>query len=154
MVNRKLFSGESDLQLGQGQWAGYIADELTTEPLVKIALTPTYTSATRELKVNAKLFVQDEISATDVRLTVLITEDDIEDVQLTPTGIQTNYHHLHVLRGAITNYDGAPLNGPLSADQELIRNYTFSLPDAWVAENCHIVAFVHYGGGNKKYFSP
>lgn len=150
VVNRKLFAGEQDLQLGQGQWPGFIFDEVAIEPLVKIAINPDYNSATRKLEVNIKLFVQENISDTDVRLTVLITEDDIVDVQLTPDGIKTDYHHKHVLRGTITNYDGAPLNGPLNADQELTRNYSFTLPDAWVADNCHLVAFVHYGGSSKE----
>ncbi len=150
VVNRKLFSGEQDLQLGQSQWAGFISEELAVAPSVKIAITPEFNDVTRVLKADIDLFIEENITESDVRLSVLITENGIVDYQLTPEGLKADYVHLHVLRGMMTNYDGNPLTEPLVDGAEISRSYTLTLPDGWVADNCHVVAFVHLGGGSKE----
>lgn len=150
VVNRKLFDGEQDLQLGQSQWPYFIGQELATPPSVKIDITPEFNAVTRVLKADIDLFIEENIAESDVRLSVMITENGIVDYQLTPDALISNYVHLHVLRDMMTNYDGNPLTEPLVDGAEISKSYTLTLPDGWVADNCHIVAFVHFGGGSKE----
>lgn len=149
VVNRKKFEGEFDLQLGQSQWAGYIAQELLEEPQIKIDIQPNYNSSTGQLKVAVTLFIQENILDEDVRLSVMITEDDIEDTQVTPDGLKADYKHKHVLRGMMTNYDGMPLTGSLTQGAEIEENFEMAFPEAWIVENCHIIAVVSKNGEEK-----
>lgn len=152
VVDRKLFTGEQDLQLGQSQWAGFIAEEQTLPPSVKIGIEPDFNTNTRELKVKATLYVQEDIPYPDVHISVMITESNIADEQLTPAGKNPNYVHRHVLRGMMTSYDGDPVTEFLAASVVITRDFTMMLPDSWVADNCHVVVFLHKGGTNKEVY--
>lgn len=150
VVNRTQFDGEESLQLAQSQWAGYIAQELLTPPSVKIEILPDYNSDDRSLDVSTKLYVQETLTNPDIRLTVYITENNIEDAQLTPDGLQVDYNHKHVFRDVLTAVSGDVLGEAFTANTTIERDFTFTLPDHWVAEECHVVAFVHLGGGSKE----
>ena len=151
-VDRKLFDGEFDLQLGRQQWAGFIAQELLEAPKVKIDILRTYDEVSRMLDVTVKLYVQETITESDVRLSVALTESDIVDLQLTPDSSTPNpdYKHKHVLRDMMTNYDGNPIDEALVADAVIDKEFSMALPEDWTPENCHIVAFVHLGGSSKE----
>ncbi|MCP3933165.1 MAG: Omp28 family outer membrane lipoprotein [Bacteroidetes bacterium] len=149
VVNRKLFEGEFDLQLGQSQWADFVAQELAIPPRVKIAIEKQYDTASRELTVEVTLFFEEDLSDEDVRLSLMLVENDIEDYQVTPDGIQADYKHKHVLRTMLTNYDGNPLTEDLTVDAQVCKKYIATLIDSWVPENCHVIAFVNLGGETK-----
>lgn len=146
VVNRKRFAGEENRQVGQSTWAGYIADELVGEPEVKIDIQPTYNATTRQLDIATDLYIESSLPYSDVRLTVYITENNIVDSQLTPAGRRDDYVHKHVLRTAVTAFDGASLTESLTAGSVVARSFSLTLPDNWNADECHIVAFVHRGG--------
>ena len=150
VVNRKLFPSEFDLQLGQSLWPGYIINEIAVDPLVKIGIDKEFNSSSRELKVNTTLYVQENITADDVRLTIMITENNIEDIQLTPAGKKADYKHKHVLRGTITPFDGMPITEDLIANAQIENAFTYSLPEGWVASNCKVIAFVSLTGDSKE----
>ncbi|MBI5916345.1 MAG: Omp28-related outer membrane protein [Bacteroidetes bacterium] len=151
VVNRRKFDGQFDLQLGQGDWAGYIAEEKTLLPKVRIDIAPDFDNGTRELTAKVTLFVDETIGDPDVRLSIMITESGIQDAQLTPASStpDPNYIHKHVLRGMMTNYDGAPISEALNAGAEIEQTYTLTLPDEWKEENCKIVAFISLAGASK-----
>lgn len=151
VVNRKKFDGQFDLQLGQGEWAGYIAAERAVPPKVRIDISPEYDPATREVKIDVTLFVDEAISDPDVKLSVMFTETGIKDLQLTPEAAdpKPDYTHKHALRGMATSYDGNPITEPLTLGAEIKQSFAYTLPAEWVAENCHIVAFVSLGGSAK-----
>ncbi len=151
VVNRKKYEGQFDLQLGQGEWAGYITEEKEASPKVRIDVEPIFNGASRELKVQVSLFIDEEIAESDVRLSVMITESGLKDLQLTPASSQPNpeYGHKHVLRGMMTNYDGFQLNEPLVPSAKIEKSFTKTLPDTWREENCKIIAFVSLGGEKK-----
>ncbi|MFM9946919.1 MAG: Omp28 family outer membrane lipoprotein [Saprospiraceae bacterium] len=149
VVNRKLFSGETDLQLGQSQWPGFVAEEVAIAPEVQVGITKTYNPNTRALEAKINLDVLENIDENDVRLSVMITEDGITDTQLTPAGKTNNYVHRHVLRGMMSPYDGEPVAGPLEAGDELTRTFNFTLPQGWDDNHCYIVAFLHHSGAGK-----
>jgi hypothetical protein len=146
VVNRKRFDGEENRQIGQSSWPGYIAQELVGDPAVKIDIIPTYNEVTRELALDVDLYVEEDVTADDLRLTVFITESNIKDPQLTPAGTDYEYTHKHALRGAVTAFDGSTLSETFTAGAVVSRSYTTTLPSLWNANECHIVAFVHQGG--------
>ncbi len=150
VIDRKLFEGEATLQVGKGSWAGYIEQEKAQPPKVKVGLETAWQAAGRKLEVDATVRAVENVSADDIRLTVLITEDGIVDVQETPQGKDPNYVHRHVFRTTLTPALGESLGPALTAGQTLNRSYSFAMPDLWVAENCHVVAFVHLDGASKE----
>jgi hypothetical protein len=152
VVNRKQFDGEFDLQLGRQQWAGFIALELLEAPKVKIDVQNAYSNEDRKLEVTATLYVQETILEEDVRISVAITENDIEDLQLTPESgtPDASYKHKHVLRGMLTNYDGDAISEALTAGAVIEKTFTLTLPSEWIAANCEAVVFVNVGGENKE----
>lgn len=90
------------------------------------------------------------------RLVVLLTESGIVSPQSIsgnpnyPEGVIMDYTHNNVLRKGITNIWGAELNkGALAPSILLEKDYDFSLEPDWVAENCHIVAFIMREEGNE-----
>jgi len=149
VINRRQFNGETDLQLGQSQWAGFVAEEVAVAPQVQIGITKTYNPATRALEAKINIEVLENIAENDVRLSVMITEDKVTDTQLTPSGVTNNYLHRHVLRGMMSPYDGEPVAGPLEEGDELTPIYNYVLPPGWNAQNCYVVAFLHHSGGEK-----
>ena len=150
VIDRKLFDGEATLQVGKGSWAGYIEQEKARPPKVKVGLEAAWQAAGRKLNVDVTVLAAENVSADDIRLTVLITENGIVDVQLTPQGKDPDYVHRHVLRATLTPALGESLGTALAAGQTLNRSYVFTMPDLWVAENCHVVAFVHLDGASKE----
>lgn len=151
-VNRKLFPGQFDLQLGQGDWAGYIASELAIAPKLRINIEPDFNAANRELTAKVTLFVDEAITDPDVRLSLMITESNIADLQLTPASStpQVDYKHKHALRGMLTNYDGQPITESLSAGAKIEKTFSFTMPAEWKEDECEIVAIVSLNGASKE----
>lgn len=150
VVNRRKFPGEFDLQLGQSQWPGFVQQELALPPKVKLAINRTFNPTTRDLTVDVSILPQETLPSSDVRLSVAILEDKISDYQLTPSGKQADYIHKHVLRGLLTNADGNLLQEPMEAGTRFCKRYTTTIPEAWKAADCKIVAFVSLGGTSKE----
>lgn len=149
-VNRKVFEGESGKILEKEKWAGYIAQELAVEPRIGVVITPTYDDATRKLDIDIKLPVYETITENTV-LSVIITENNIQDHQITPTsspGTQSDYTHKHVFREVITETTGDVISDALTEGAEISFSYSKTLPDEWVAENCSVIAIVSLAGPN------
>jgi hypothetical protein len=149
VVNRRKFDGNFGLQLGLGKWAGHIAEELLIDPKVKIGVVPEYNAGNGNLDIEVTLLVQEDILDDDVRISLMVTESGIKDYQLTPDGKQGDYTHKHVLRGMVTNFDGDVIPETLVAGTTLTKNFNYTIPAEWVAENCEIIAFVNLGGDSK-----
>ncbi len=152
VVNRKSFSGPADeIQLSLGDWAGAIATEFQETPKVKIGVEHTYDAASGEVDLTATLFVQETIADPDTRISVMITESDIVDHQLTPElDTDPDYVHKHVLRDIITNFDGNPIPNALTADAEINESFSFTVSPDWDADKCKIIVLVHQNGVNKE----
>ncbi|BDS13537.1 Omp28-related outer membrane protein [Aureispira anguillae] len=155
-INRKVFEGESDVITDLAEWAGYIGAEICNRPIADLSVTTTYDDATRKASVTVDMtpssFFTDAIDE-DLAVSVMITENNIVGYQVTPNGADPAYVHKHVLRDVITDsYTGDVLitkGNVLSAQQKVITDY--EIPAGWDADNCYVVAFVHYkGDGNKE----
>ena len=143
VINRKQFSGEDDLQIEAfATWSGFVGQELEEEAIIALDLETTYNNSNRILNVSVTVTPTENI-ADALSLSLLITENDIVDVQLTPEGKVDDYAQTHVFRAMITNTFGNPINEALIANQDISSIFSFTLPNEWVAENCKIVAFVH-----------
>jgi len=150
VINRKLFSGEGDLQIEAfATWGGFVGQELDEVAIMSLDLETTYNASNRILNVSVGITPTQNIS-DGLNLSILITEDDIVDVQLTPDGIVDDYAQTHVFRTMITNTLGDPITDALVANQSTSDIYSFTLPNEWVAENCKVVAFVHHATAGKE----
>ncbi|TXB67993.1 Omp28 family outer membrane lipoprotein [Phaeodactylibacter luteus] len=152
VVNRKKFPGGFNLQLPRNGWAGAIEQELQEAPRALIDINNTYDAATRTLDVCITLEMADDLNAEEsVFLTVMLTENDVVDLQLTPESSEPdpNYVHKHVLRTMMTTPAGNLLQEDLSAGAFVQKSYSVELLEKWDAANCHVVAFVHLGGETK-----
>ncbi len=145
-INRKIFEGESNQQSGQTAWSGYIEQELALPPSITLNIENTFDETSRQLGVKVSGDAAENISDA-LYLSVLITENNIVASQVTPSGTQADYTHKHVFRSILTNTTGDELavNG-LSKDETFEKNYSFTLPDHWVVENCKVIALVHLIG--------
>lgn len=152
VINRVHFDGEDSRQTGQSSWAGYVAQELLNPPQIKIDLQPTYNEATRELTLDVDLYIEENITAEDVRLSIYLTENNIIDVQLTPDSVQVDYVHKHVFRDAISASSGDLLTESLTENSVVSRSYTYTLDNNWVPAECHVIGFVHLGGSTLDVF--
>lgn len=127
------------------EWAGLITNEIAEDIQVTLEMDRTYNEASRDLDVEVTVNPKTSIP-NDLRITLIITENNIVDYQLLPDpdGKIADYKHKHVLREIVT-----PVDGEIVSDQELVagmsidKSFSFTLPDDWVAENCAVVAVVH-----------
>lgn len=147
IVNRKWFSGQQDRMLFLSEWAGFVSAELQEAPKVRIDMNKDYNTTSRELSIDLDLFFFEAI-ANDVNVSIVITEDEIVDYQKDTNGKVPDYVHKHVLRDVITtNYRGDLVAKNVAANSDYSYNYTYTLPDGWHSEHCHVVAFVSRNDG-------
>ncbi|MEN9610023.1 MAG: hypothetical protein RLZZ628_837 [Bacteroidota bacterium] len=149
VVNRKKFTGQMGLQVGQASWASLVERELRENPVLKLFFIKNYTPNTRALEVKIRISPIQNVSTNDLRLTVLITENNVLDAQLTSNGKKLDYNHQHILRKIVTNFDGNVLEN-LSTGNLVEKSFQLTLPAAWKSNACNIVAFVSHSGGTKE----
>lgn len=121
---------------------GFVGQALVEEAQVALDLSTAYNSTNRMLEIEVGTIPLESISEP-LNLTVLITENDIQDAQLTADGVVNDYAQTHTFRRMVTDVFGEALATNLNAGERVDKNYTFTLPSDWVAENCSVVAFVH-----------
>lgn len=142
VVNRKIFDGASGLVVGKNSWAGYIAQDVETTTPVEINISKSFNTGNRTLDVTVDLnFV--ETVGDPLLISVMITEDNVEDYQLTPEGKLPNYVHKHILRGMMTDAGGNSYLNDTNAGDTGSDAFTMTLPSEWNESKCEIVAFVH-----------
>jgi len=149
VVNRRVFEGARGLQITQFvTWGGFVAQALEEEASIALAIENNFNTSTRQLDV-AVTITPLFTDLPETNLTVLIIEDGITDVQLTPDGIVNDYTQSHAFRTMLTNTIGNPIVD-LNEEPMVGQNFSFSLPSDWVAENCTVIAFVHESGAGKE----
>jgi hypothetical protein len=122
-----------------------IASKCPTEAEASVVINHTYDAATRELNVT----VSGQVANTDVTeylLTVLIKENgligkqsDYNEYSFKSAGFK-EFVHPRVVRDVLCS----DALGDIVAveNQAYSQDYTFTLPEGWVAENCGIVAYI------------
>jgi thiol-disulfide isomerase/thioredoxin len=152
-VDRKTFGSNADGIVDKAQWASLIAQELENEALVFLNIDHTYNPETREIRVTVIMRPEEQIDY-NLRMGLMITENDILDAQLDIDGKHLDYKHKHVLRDYFTDFKGDNINGaPYIPEQTYTRSFSYTLPEEdgwWVAENIDLVAFIAGGETDTK----
>lgn len=148
VINRRLFEGEADLHLSRAQWAGFIAQDLKRRAAYSLEIEPTYNTSDRLFRVDVRTSRLDNavVDLNDLRISVFLTESGIQDMQLTPEGKQPEYVHRHVLRKALTPFDGVPVGEELNTQKNLVRSFSLQMPEAWNPAACQVIAVLHRSG--------
>ena len=146
LINRRKFGASPLTQ--DVDWGTHIGTVLSEVAKMKIDLASNYNSSTRELEIAANLEYFTEGNANH-HIVVQITEDGIvskqTDYRLPNPQYNEAYVHNHVLRAAVTEGDWgvAVKNGPIFLGEKIAKNFRFEVPQEFVPENCHVVAYVH-----------
>lgn len=149
VINRKLYEGERDLQLSRGLWPIFTSQEIQGPATLKLEVNTIFNETSRELRVDINIDALVAINESVLKLSVMLVEDRVADVQLTPDGKNPDYLHRHNLRDMLTAFNGNSIEPNLAAGDQVSRNYFYTLPEAWLAEECAIIAFVHLDGEQK-----
>jgi hypothetical protein len=149
IIDRSPFGGSSRLHLGQNDWAGAIAAQVADAPAVKIYLENIYDPVSRNLEVQVSLFFEEDVEG-EIRISVMITEDRLQDYQETPSGLQADYEHNHVLRTALSSPTGNILSEPGTAGTRFCKSFTGIIDESWKSEDCTVIVFVHKGSSEEK----
>lgn len=90
-----------------------------------------------ELKVDVSLFAE---LAGDYAVSVWLLEDGIVAPQLDGAMSDDDWVHNHVARALLNNNWKGDLMAGLTAEQESVKSYTYTLPTEWKSENMSIMA--------------
>lgn len=144
-INRRLIDGNTSLFVFRATWAGLIADEFEKDYGVGMFLNDAYNPVTRQLDIALNIAPEKTLTGEN-RLTVVITQDSIVDVQQDGAVRKPAYIHRHVLRQVVTSPTGDLITEPLTANGLVRKNYSVILPEHLEAKHCTVVAYVHHGG--------
>lgn len=149
-VNRRQIPNEeSPFVIAISQWSGLVGQQLQIAPQVGVFISQEYDKNNRQLDIEVNITPDVDLSG-EHRLTVMITQDSIIDVQKDGLITVENYVHRHVLRDIVTRPDGDPITEPLKARALITKKFSLNLPEKWDDKHCSIVAFVHRGGNPDK----
>ncbi len=148
-INRQLLAGGMSLFSPRSAWPGMVADEFNEDFGLDLFLNTTYNQTSRQLDLSLNLAPAATLAGEN-RVTVMITQDSIVDVQLDGTTKVPNYIHRHVLRHIVTKADGEIISEPLKAGDLVNKTFSVTLDPAWDAKHCSVIAFVHHGGNPDK----
>lgn len=146
-INRRIVPPETEPFLPRSIWKGIIDEEKKEAPDVCIDLEKSFDAANRNLNISVAITPRINLSG-EHRLTVLITQDSIQDVQKKGLDKIPGYIHRHVLREVLTAPTGeiiSSANGSLSPFAIVEKGFVFTLPAGWDEKHCSVVAFVHHG---------
>ncbi len=141
MINRGKTDNTWNIITAVGGIAGGVEGAIGHPTTIAMEIDTEYDAANRNLTIFANL---QWIESTTVPLTItlLVMEDGIIGKQTTPEGNDENYVFNHVLRDVITDLWGADIDADGNQGTCRMGAFTYTLPQEYVAENCHIVAFI------------
>jgi hypothetical protein len=146
MVNRTEY--DNSRLLNYSAWGGAIEAITELPPAFNIELELDYTPENTRLDISADVTSLINCS-NEYHLSVFIIEDGIISPQRTndpnyPTGIIEDYEHNHMLRMGVNGTWGEVLtDNNFAFGDTFSKQYQLTLDDAWVPENCSVIAFVY-----------
>lgn len=143
-INRRIVPPETEPFLPRQMWSGIIGEELDKAPALGIFMESDFDAVSRKLDITVNLAPKTTLSG-EHRITVLITQDSIQDVQKYGLQIIPDYYHRHVLREVLTQATGDVINEPLNTTTTVEKKFSITLPADWDEKHCSVVAFVHHG---------
>lgn len=142
LVNRTPYKGSTIL--GTAKWQGAIEELISMPQQANITLSAEYNSGTGKLDVTAETEFLEDLSGT-FYIVIYLTESKIIKPQQSESGIIPDYEHNHVLRASLNSTWGDLVggNGAGSTGEKFTNQYSITLHQDWVPENCGLVAFVY-----------
>lgn len=149
-IDRRQFTGQSQIAVYRPFWADYVKQALPSPVPLNVDLSTSYNDASREVIISVKLHFLQNVDSTS-NLSIYIVENDIISPQLLKDlSVDSNYVHNHVLRGMVTPAFGVATSPTTEEGRVVEKDIVYTLPDDWNADNCEVVAFVHYTGGSDR----
>lgn len=128
-----------------GQWLGYIRTEVEKPQVIELSVTKSYDPATRLLEITVGALPLENLDG-QFKLTIMLTESEIEDAQDDQNTVIEDYVHNHVLRDIITNFDGDAFANSLEINKIVTKKYTYTIPEdesgLWNDDHIEVVAFI------------
>jgi len=142
MVNRTEFSGSRILL--KDSWEAATEIQASMEPEAAITIGNNYTAATRTLQCTLETEYLETMEGT-YNICAYITESGIISPQQTEQNVNLTYVHNHVLRASMNGTWGelAGEDGQFIVGTTVTNSYSYTLPEAWNAANCTVVAFLY-----------
>ncbi len=148
-INRRLVEGNTTLFVFRTAWASLIADDLAKDYGLGLFLNDEYNPATRQLDISLNIAPENNLPGEN-RLTVVITQDSIIDVQQDGAVRKATYIHRHVLRQVVSAPTGDLIGEPLLTNGLIRKTYSVVLSETFEAKHCSVVAYVHRGSATDK----
>jgi len=143
-INRKLFNGELNPIVTSTSWSKHIDLELAKTPVIDISISGKLNDNSIEVTCNLN-FLED--ISNDVKLSVVIVEDEIVSPQNVNSVKIDDYVHQHVFRNMLTPFDGELIATEVKAETTFNKNYLLSsIPGEWNKDKLSVVAFAHGNG--------
>jgi hypothetical protein len=145
LVNRKEVSGSKIIAFNN--WGGAVGDIVDIAPDAGMKINNSYNAGTRTLSIDVDIKYWNELSG-NYNIALYLTEDSIikpqKDDRLTPPYNDTNYVHMHALRGAINTTWGESLStGTVAAGTTFNKTYSFQINAAWKEQHCNVIAIIY-----------
>lgn len=125
-------------------WAAMVGTIISEKANLSVKIDNAYDAATRTLTTTVGA---DGVNGTvNGKLQVWIVEDGVKALQMMPDGsANKEYVHNHVFRAAVNGTWGEDVT--VKEGETTTMKYSYKLPEAWVADNIAVVAFVYNDGG-------
>ena len=125
-------------------WSGYVKDIIAQKAALSLSIANAYDAVSRTLTANISAMGTD--GTTQGKLQVWLIEYGIVAMQMMPDGsTNAEYVHNHVFRAAVNGTWGEDVT--VKEGETTAKQYTYTLPETWNADNVSVVAFVYNDGG-------
>ncbi len=147
MICRKPLSGS--YMLSRDGWRSMTDRNKDDIAIANLYAEASYDNSTRDMNIRIEGYNTSDNSSKDMRLNVLITQDNLEGTQATPNGT-IGYTHMHVLRDYITPTSGDAISNKAEGEY-FTAEYKYSLPEEITGqvvkpENINIIVFITEDG--------
>lgn len=140
-INRKLFDDELNPIVTSPSWSDYINRELAEEPVTNIEINASLNNNLIEVACNVNVLKD---LPGDVKLSVVILEDDIVSPQNVNSVKIYDYTHQHVFRTMLTPFDGELIATEALSGDSISKTYQLNeIASEWNTSKLSVVAFVH-----------
>jgi hypothetical protein len=142
MLDRYQFSGQSSYILSYQRWESLASKRMGGSAKTNIYLDRNFSQKAREVKVTVRVRFQEALDQT-VYLSLMVTENNIVDIQLGPDKKLPQYEHNHVVRYIQTPAKGLNLIQKPDKRQVVVKEFVMPIESDWKVNNLNIVAFTH-----------
>lgn len=139
-----IFNRKTSPDSHYNNWAAMVGTIISEKANLSVKIANAYDAATRTLTTTVGA---DGVNGTvNGKLQVWIVEDGVKALQMMPDGsANKEYVHNHVFRAAVNGTWGEDVT--VKEGETTTKQYSYVLPEAWVADNIAVVAFVYNDGG-------